>query len=66
MACCLKKEIAMTNRLDTIAARQRQTRIRDRVFVAAIALVTTLTIGSVALGASMPAPAAQATQIAAR
>lgn len=52
----------MTNRLDTIATRQRQTRVRDRVFVAAVALVTTLGIASVALGASMPKPAAQHAQ----
>jgi len=59
----------MMNRLDNIATRQRQSRLRDRVFVAAIALVTTLTIGSVAFGASMSAPAdptAQTTQIASR
>ena len=54
----------MMNRLDTIATRQRQSRIRDRVFVAAIALVTTLTIGSVAFGASMGQPADQAAQTA--
>lgn len=54
----------MTNRLDTIATRQRQTRVRDRVFVAAVALVTTLGIASVALGASMPMPAAQHAQVA--
>jgi hypothetical protein len=66
MACCLKKERAMTNRLDTIATRQRQSRLRDRVFVAAIALVTTLTISSVAFGTSLPAPAAQTAQIATR
>jgi hypothetical protein len=62
----LNKGIAMTNRLDTIATRQRQTRVRDRVFVAAVALVTTLGIASVALGASMPVPAAQHAKIAAK
>jgi hypothetical protein len=62
----LKKGLAMTNRLDTIATRQRQTRVRDRVFVAAIALVTSLTVSTVALGASMPSPAPQTTQIASR
>jgi hypothetical protein len=61
MARCLKKGSAMTSRLDTIATRQRQTRLRDRMFIAAVALVTSLTIGSVAIGATaQPAPAVQA------
>lgn len=60
MAQRLKKGSDMTSRLDTIATRQRQTRLRDRMFIAAVALVTSLTIGSVAIGApASHAPAAQ-------
>jgi len=52
MARDLKKDSVMTknNRLDTIATRQLQSRLRDRLFVVAVALVTCLTIGTVALG----------------
>ena len=50
-----------TNRLQTIATRQRQTRLSDRIFLAAVALVTSLTIGSVAIGATaQPARTAHA------
>jgi hypothetical protein len=62
---CLVEGQDMTNRLDTIATRQRRTRLRDRVFVAAVALVTSLTIGGVAIGATN-LPAAQSTHAVAR
>lgn len=39
-----------TNRLDNITTRQLQSRLRDRLFVLAVAVVTCLTIGTIALG----------------
>jgi hypothetical protein len=38
-----------TTRLDQIAMRQRTSRVRDRFFVLAVALVTTLTAGAIVL-----------------
>jgi hypothetical protein len=40
----------MTNRLANIATRQVQSRLRDKLFVVAVAAITVLTIGTVALG----------------
>jgi hypothetical protein len=40
----------MTNRLANIATRQVQNRLRDKLFVVAVAAITVLTIGTVALG----------------
>ena len=42
----------MTNRLDTIATRQRTTRVRDLLFAAALAVVAVVSASSVATAAT--------------
>ena len=54
----------MTNRLATIATRQRSTRLRDAFFAACLALAGVVSLSSVGTAAhaanpSAPAPAAQ-------
>lgn len=51
----------MTNRLDTIATRQRSTRVRDALFASLVALATAISVASIGAAAS-----AASTQIASR
>jgi hypothetical protein len=53
---------AMTNRLATIATRQRQSRTRDVLFAVFIALATVVSMSSVAVAAD----AASTTHVATR
>jgi hypothetical protein len=48
----------MTNRLDTIATRQRSTRTRDIVFAAFVALATIISATTVGTAARASAPMA--------
>ncbi|MBX3154736.1 MAG: hypothetical protein KF773_01965 [Deltaproteobacteria bacterium] len=50
----------MTNRLATIATRQRSTRLRDAMFAAFVALATFVAVSSVADAAQAAAPSATA------
>ena len=43
-----------TNRLTEIAQRQRRSRMRQRIFILAVALVTLVTAGSIALATTSP------------
>ncbi|MGN6104554.1 MAG: hypothetical protein ACTHU0_05595 [Kofleriaceae bacterium] len=56
-----KGEAMMTNRLDTIATRQRSTRVRDALFASLVALATAISVASIGAAA-----AAASTQIASR
>jgi hypothetical protein len=40
----------MTNRLANIVTREKNSRLGDKLFLVAVALVTCLTIGTVAIG----------------
>jgi hypothetical protein len=52
MASQLKKErIAMTNRLENIAVRQRSSRVRDYAFAALLLLAGAVSLSSISLGA---------------
>ena len=57
----------MTNRLSTIATRQRSTRVRDAVFAACLALAAVVSLASVRTAAAAAQPTAAPTaQVAAR
>lgn len=53
---------ATITRLDEIVQRERRSRFRQRVFIAAVAVIALVTFGSIALAATPPAvtPAAMA------
>ena len=44
--------MSTTIRLDQIVQRQRKSRIRERIFIAAVALVTSVTAGSIAFAST--------------
>lgn len=50
-----------TNRLSEIAQRQRASRTRSRLFILAVALVTLVTAGSIALATTAPSIVPSAT-----
>jgi hypothetical protein len=52
----------MSNRLQTIATRQRSTRLRDMVFAAFVALAATIAVTSVSTAAHAAAPSSIAAQ----
>ena len=58
---------ATITRLDEIVQRERRSRLRQRVFIAAVAVIALVTFGSIALAATPPAltPAAMAAPSAA-
>ena len=52
----------MPNRLDTIATRQRQTRVRDAIFACFVALAAVISVTTVGTAAAAAAPSTHLAQ----